>query len=166
MRKSTLFISASLTTFMLVMLFGVVSAYQTVTGSNPINAFTGNPAVQQKPASGVADTVSLQSASVNAAPLQAVTFTAEQAAQLAAQTIGRTDLFSVETSKLNGADAYLVTFSSGDLVYVSLTGEILSITKLPVVTVSSGGGGGRRGGGGGSPAPGGDGEHEGGGGSD
>ena len=67
--------------------------------------------------------------------------TPEQASQLAAQVIGRTDLYSVETSKLNGVDAYLVTFSSGDLVYVSLTGQILSITKLPVVTVSASGGG-------------------------
>ena len=42
MRKSTLFVSAALTTFMLVMLFGVVTAYQAVsaqavTNTNPAN---------------------------------------------------------------------------------------------------------------------------------
>jgi hypothetical protein len=34
MRKSTLFIAAALTTFMLVVLFGVVSAYQNIVKSS------------------------------------------------------------------------------------------------------------------------------------
>lgn len=143
MRKSTLFISAALTTFMLVMLFGVVSAYQAMTKTNPVTVSTEVPVARQQPVSDV------DNAPVLAPTAQSAPVTPEQAAQLAAQVIGRTDLYSVETSKLNGADAYLVTFSSGDLVYVSLTGQILSITKLPVVTVSSGGGSGRRAGGGG-----------------
>ena len=65
MRKSTLFISAALTTFMLAVLFGVASAYQ-----NAIKSTTG---------------------------------------------------------------AYLVTFSSGDTVYVSPVGQILSINIVAVV---------------------------------
>jgi hypothetical protein len=151
MRKSTLFVSAALTTFMLVMLFGVVSAYQAMTKTNPANV---TPVTQQQPISSVVEPAPTLVPTSQAAPV-----TPEQAAQLAAQVINRTDLYSVETSKLNGVDAYLVTFSSGDLVYVSLTGQILSITQLPVFTASSGGGGSRRGGGGGS---GGGGEHEGG----
>ena len=153
MRKSTLFVSAALTTFMLVMLFGVVSAYQAMTKTNPANAGNVAPVAQQQPVSDV-----VESAPALAPTSQAAPVTPEQAAQLAAQVIGRTDLYSVETSSLNGVDAYLVTFSSGDLVYVSLTGQILSITQLPVFTASSGGGGGGGSGGG----SGGGGEHEGG----
>ncbi|MCJ7431957.1 MAG: hypothetical protein MUO77_00570 [Anaerolineales bacterium] len=159
MRKSTLFISAALTTFLLVMLFGVVSAYQAVMKSNPVNVSTAVPVAQQQPVSVV------EPASTLAPTSQAAPVTPEQAAQLAAQILGRTDLYSVETSSLNGVDAYLVTFSSGDLVYVSLTGQILSITQLPVFTASSGGGGGDGGGNGGSNGGGeheSDGEHEGG----
>lgn len=146
MRKSTLFISAALTAFVLVMLFGVVSAYQAATKANPVNVSVATPVSQQQPVSAVTD-----AAPTLEPTTQAANVTPEQAAQLAAQVINRTDLYSVETSKLNGVDAYLVTFSSGDLVYVSLTGQILSITKLPVLTVSTGGGGGggRRHGGGG-----------------
>jgi hypothetical protein len=156
MRKSTLFVSAVLTTFLLVMLIGVVSAYQAMTKTNPVIVSAAAPAARQQPVSDV-DNAPVLTPTSQAAPV-----TPEQAAQLAAQVIGRTDLYSVETSKLDGVDAYLVTFSSGDLVYVGLTGQILSITKLPVFTVSSGGGGGRRGGdgGGSAPASGGGGKHE------
>ena len=55
---------------------------------------------------------------------------------MASQVINRTDLFSAEVTQFNGADAYLVTFSSGDLVYVSMDGQILSISKLPVTIIS------------------------------
>jgi hypothetical protein len=157
MRKSTLFVSAVLTTFLLVMLIGVVSAYQAMTKTNPVIVSTAASAARQQPVSDV-DNAPVLTPTAQAAPV-----TPEQAAQLAAQVIGRTDLYSVETSKLEGVDAYLVTFSSGDLVYVGLTGQILSITKLPVLTVASGGGSGRRGGGGGdAPASSGGGgrEHE------
>ena len=52
--------------------------------------------------------------------------------------IGRTDLYAAENAKLNGVDAYMVTFSSGDLVYVGLDGNILSISKLPVTYIAGG----------------------------
>jgi hypothetical protein len=63
----------------------------------------------------------------------------------------------VEITQLDGVDVYLVTFSSGDIVYMSLDGQILSISKLAVTVVAqSTGGGGGGGNGGGS----GGGEHE------
>jgi hypothetical protein len=65
------------------------------------------------------------------------TITLEEAASLASSVIGRTDLYASENTQLNGVDAYLVTFSSGDLVYVSLDGQILSISKLPAKYVLS-----------------------------
>jgi hypothetical protein len=146
MRKSTLFISAVLTTFMLAVLVGVVSAYK-----NTLNV--AGTTTQQDPTAIVADLPT---------PTAEAFLTPEQAAALAAQVIGRTDLYSVETTIFNDASAYLVTFSSGDLVYVSPEGMILSITKLPPVASDPGapatsnnnhprrGGGGAGGGGGGS----------------
>jgi hypothetical protein len=114
MRKGTLFLSAVLTTFMLAVMVAGASAYQNLvksrdTAFQPVEAAAG----------------------INAAvPQESAIFTPEQAAALASQVIGRTDLYSVETADLNGASTYLVTFSSGDLVYVSLEGQILSIAKL------------------------------------
>lgn len=133
MRKSTLFLSAVLTTFVLAMLAGVASAYQGVIN----NSFQANTQTQQQDQSKV-ETVS------QAAPVQTeavpVNVTPEQAAGLAAQVLGRDDLYSVEVSDLNGESVYLVTFSSGDLVYVSLDGQIRSIGHVEVQTVTVGGG--------------------------
>lgn len=121
MRKSTLFISAVLTTFMLAILVGVVSAYQ-----NTLDV--AGTTAQQDPTAVAADL---------AIPTTAASLTPEQAAALAAQVIGRTDLYSVETTLYNNASAYLVTFSSGDLVYVSQEGQILSIAKLTTTVASA-----------------------------
>ena len=129
MRKSTLFISAVLTTFVMAMLAGVASAYQNMTKAEPQPVAAqaqpqivpvSNPAPTEAPAQ-------MQPAVVN--------FTPEQAADLAAQVMGRDDLFSVEVTDLNGETVYLVTFSSGDLVYVSFDRQIRLIGKLEVETV-------------------------------
>lgn len=140
MRKSTMFISAVLTTFMLAIMFGVATAYQKIvqTGGAPTET------VQQAQPT---DVMVAEPAAVTS-PVT-TTITLEEAASLASSVIGRTDLYSSENTQLNGLDAYLVTFSSGDLVYVSLDGKILSISKLPVkyvlgqpVVQNNGGGGG------------------------
>ena len=47
-------------------------------------------------------------------------------------------MYSVEVVNYEGASAYLVTFSSGDLVYVSSTGVVLTNNKVqPVVVVAA-----------------------------
>jgi uncharacterized secreted protein with C-terminal beta-propeller domain len=132
MRKSTLFISAVLTTFMLAIMFGVASAYQKI-----VKSAGPTGVVVQSQSTDV-------SAPVAANTMPAATMTIEQAADLASNVIGRSDLYAAENTQLDGVDAYLVTFSSGDLVYVSLDGKIMSISKLPVTYVlgqSSNGGG-------------------------
>jgi hypothetical protein len=140
MRKSTLFISVVLTTFMLAVLFGVASAYKSVVGS------TQTAAVQPQP------TETVQTVSEPIAAVVPTQIAPEAAAALASKVLGRTDLYSVEVTQFEGADAYLVTFSSGDIVYLSLDGQILSISKLPVTTTviarksRSGNGGGTGGG--------------------
>ncbi len=126
MRKTTLFISATLTTFILAVLAGVVSANQVF--ANPVAE-----EVQVKTETEVTQVVPDQPVAV--VPQQ-VNLTPEQAADLASQIMGDTDLFSVEVTEFNGENVYLVTFSSGDLVYMSLDGTILSIGKLDVVVVN------------------------------
>jgi hypothetical protein len=137
MRKSTLFISAVLTTFVMAMLAGVASAYQgVIAASNP----TATAQVQEQP-----QTKAISHAVPTDA--QAVNLTPEEAAGLAAQVLGQNDLYSVEVTDLNGESVYMVTFSDGKLVYVSLDGQIRSIGQVQVdtVVVNSGGGGGGNG---------------------
>ena len=123
MRKSTLFISATLTTFMLAVMFGVASAYQKIV---QLGGVPTESAQQTQPT----DVLAVAPATAtNAVP---ATMTLEEAAALASSVIGRTDLYAAENTQLEGVDAYLVTFTSGDLVYVSLDGKILSISKIPV----------------------------------
>ncbi len=125
MRKTTLFISAALTTFVLAILYGVVSAYQ-----GTVKAAEAAPAVAQ------AAPPTATSAPVDVSALLPATnpnLTPEQAAAMAAQVMGRTDLYSVETADYNGTGAYKVTFSSGDVVFVNPQGQILSVTKLQPV---------------------------------
>ena len=142
MRKSTLFISAMLTTFVMAMLAGVASAYQKTVEASQIAAVQPQ---SQPTTETIADVIPAPT------EIQPVNWTPEEAASVAAQVLGHDDLYSVEVADLNGETVYMVTFSSGDLVYVSLDGQIRSIGKVEVqtVVVSSGGGGGKGGGGGG-----------------
>ena len=118
MRKSTIFISAVLTTFALAMLYGVVSAYRNSLA--PLQS----PSLPPTTASVRPTTEPTQTAAM---------ITLEQAAQLAAQVVGNTNLLSAETSTFNGLDAYLVTFTNNDFVYVGLDGQILGVQVAPVM---------------------------------
>jgi len=121
MRKSSIFISAALTTFALVVLYGVVSAYHGMANTATV--------VPQVTATSISD------ATATSTPDQ-MALTPEQAGQLAAQVLGHNDLLSAESSSVNGTNAYKITFISGDIVYVGLDGQILSIQIKPkVITV-------------------------------
>jgi len=114
MRKSTVFISSILTTFALVMLYGVVSAYR----SNM--AVPASPtAVPTEETPVVTDTPSV--------------VTPEQAAQLAVQVIGHDNLLSAESASFNGVNAYKITFTNNDIVYVGIDGQVLSVQVAPVI---------------------------------
>jgi len=112
MKKSSLFISTILTVFVLAVMAGTVTAYRSL-AANTVNTV---PTQQPTP---VAQTTP-------------VPLTPEQAAQVAAQYWGRSDLYSVESSVLKGVNAYKVTFSSGDVVYVSPDGQIVAAIAAPV----------------------------------
>jgi hypothetical protein len=120
MRKSIIFISAVLTTFTLVILYGVVSAYQSMSKL---------PEATQLPT----DTATPEpEATLEPTATQAF-LTPEQAAQRAAQVVGNPNLLSAESSNVNGASAYKITFTNNDVVYVGLDGQILGIQIAPVV---------------------------------
>jgi hypothetical protein len=117
MRKSTVFISAVLTTFALVMLYNVASAYRE---NNVIAEVTALPTE-----------VVVQTATAVPAPTE-VFLTPEEAAQLAAQVVGNSNLLSAESSNINGVDAYKITFTNNDIAYIGLDGQVLSVQVVPV----------------------------------
>jgi len=61
----------------------------------------------------------------------------EQAAQIAAQSLNQTSIYSVETSLLKGEMVYKVTMSSGDIAYVSLDGTFIGVQPAPVIQPST-----------------------------
>jgi hypothetical protein len=118
MRKSTIFISATLTTFALVLLYGVVSAYQN------ISTMTVSAAQVVETATSVPTAVPTETPDI---------LTPEEAAQLAVQVVGKDSLLSAESWNLNGVDSYKITFTNNDVVYVGLDGQILGVEVAPVV---------------------------------
>lgn len=125
MRKSTLFISAMLTVFLMATLFGVISAYQNIVTDNQTVVVTPAELSVQQPISTAVPTI-----------VSPMVISPEQATTIAVELLGDSSVYSVEVVDYEGIPAYLVTFSAGDLVYVSSTGEVLAVTKLePVVVV-------------------------------
>ena len=122
MRKSTIFISAVLTTFAIVMLYGVVSAYQSMSTPPVVTPVPTNTATETP----VEDpTLEPTAAQVIVSP--------EDAAQIAAKVVGNPNLLSAESSNVNGTNAYKIIFTNNDIVYVGLDGQILSIQIAPVM---------------------------------
>ena len=119
MRKSTIFISVVLTTFALVMLYGVVDAYRTSSNVPPVTAEATDTALPEP--------------TVEPTATENPMITPEQAAQLAATVVGQTNLLSAESSMFNDVQSYKITFTNNDVVYVGLDGQILNVQIAPVV---------------------------------
>jgi hypothetical protein len=64
----------------------------------------------------------LQSEATVAAPQAELS--PEQAATIAADFLGQTSVYSVEMTAIRGISLYKVTFSSGDIIYISLDGQV------------------------------------------
>lgn len=124
--KSALFISATLTVFVLVILGSVVSTMNT-TPKNDVAAVAS--ATQEVLATEIPTQVD-PTATAAAAPVSA-----EQAASIAAQYLNKTDVYSVESTLQNGVNVFKVVFSSGDVVYVGLDGIVISTEVLQPTTV-------------------------------
>ena len=119
MRKSTLIISTILTVALLFALYSLLSAYR-------------NAVETAVPATESASVTSLpaDSSQAGAAEIQiAGKITIYDAAVTAAKVLGHNDVYITEYAQLNGVDVFLVTFLSGDLVYVNLDGQVISTSK-------------------------------------
>jgi len=55
----------------------------------------------------------------------------QNAVKIAAEYLGQTKVYSIETAAFNGANVFKVTFSSGDIVMVSFAGDVLTVQKAP-----------------------------------
>jgi hypothetical protein len=53
----------------------------------------------------------------------------QKAAQIAGEYLKQSKIYSVEIAAFNGANVFKVTFSSGDIVMVSLNGEVLTVQR-------------------------------------
>lgn len=62
--------------------------------------------------------------------------TPQQAADIASNALGQTSIYSVEVSQMNGQNLYKVTFSSGDIMYVTMDGQIAGSVSAPQQSVS------------------------------
>ena len=57
--------------------------------------------------------------------------TAQEAAVFASRYLGKSQVYSVEAVDFNGQVVYRVTFSNGDVVFVSVYGDILGLEEAP-----------------------------------
>jgi hypothetical protein len=121
MRKSTLILSIILTGVVLGLVFVLVKTYrkvmETTVPGNAAPAAEQAQSQQQTPSQNLADVPVAGNVRIY------------EAAAVAANVLGRKDVYITEYAQLNGADVYLVSFLSGDLVYVSLAGEVISTSK-------------------------------------
>ncbi len=133
MPKKNLLISAALTAFILVIVTSIASAYQRVSATlDTVNADATAAARVEADAARQAEPIAV--ASVATEEIQ-VTLTHQEAALVAANFLEQTDLYSVENVIYEGIDSYKVVFSTGDTVYVGMSGDILGTEAAPVVTV-------------------------------
>jgi uncharacterized membrane protein YgcG len=117
-----------LTAFVLAILGSVVSTLNT--------AKTSQVAVAASPTQEILPT-DLPTQVEPTATTAVTTVSPEQAASIAAQFLNKTDVYSVETTALNGVNVFKVVFSAGDIVYVGLDGVVISteVMKPAVVYV-------------------------------
>lgn len=126
MKKGPLVLSIILTGVVLALLFMLVSVYQR-TISPPVSAEATETQSEfvfqfQEPV----NALSTPNLANTPAPGNVRIY---DAAAEAAKVLGRDDVYLTEYAQLNGVDAYLVTFFSGDLVYVSMDGQVISTSK-------------------------------------
>jgi len=157
MNKSAVIFSAFLSTIVLTILAGVV---YTVRGAEPVQtdqtlavvpnvandlSVANDPALEQELLAREAAYQELiaqanarlieQQAVVTQvsapAPVVILQITAEEAAVFASRYLGKSQVYSVEAVDFIGEVVYKVAFSNGDVVYVSLYGDILGVEEAP-----------------------------------
>lgn len=143
MRKGVSFVSVVLTTFILSLVAGVVYAYNGLM-TKPDAPQTGSQVDAQSPANVQPMSMPFVASTATGIP----NLSPQDAAYQASQYLNQTDLYSVELADVGGVQAYKVTFSSGNIVYINMQGQVLGMETPPppvVITAAGGGGGGRKG---------------------
>lgn len=158
--KTLALISIALTVFSLILIAGVMTAVRRVSAADEPAVATQDPAVLQYlneretayqemiaqanqrllEAQQAQDALQAQldaSQSDAAADTTSAAISPQQAAELAAVYMGQSDLYAVENTAMSGQPAYLVTFSSGDQVYVGLDGQVLGVVPAQQITTGS-----------------------------
>ncbi|HEY9152138.1 MAG TPA: hypothetical protein VIN60_04575, partial [Anaerolineales bacterium] len=127
MRKSAWFLAAALTTFIITMLAGVVYAYNGLSFTNPFSVDSVQAASQsQNVSTSTSDPSQMQTSVPAATSTQpSLSVSPQEAAAMAAKYLKRTDLYSVQLAPINGLNLYKVTFTSGDVAYVSMDGQVI-----------------------------------------
>jgi hypothetical protein len=129
MKRGVTLVSVAITAFSVVIMASVVYGYrvsarpQSAPQSAPVSAREPRPSPEL----------------VSAASTASTRVSARDAAAIASEFLDRTDAYSVQLAEYNGVQAYKVTFTSGDVVYVSLHGQVLGY-DLPTVQIASSGG--------------------------
>lgn len=134
MPKKNLLISAALTAFILVIATGIASAYQSVSATLE-SIKTEATAAARTEEEGLQQEEQLVFNPVPTEEIQ-VSLTHQEAALVAANFLEQTDLYSVENVVWEETDAYKVVFSTGDIVYVSMNGDILATESPETVIVT------------------------------
>jgi uncharacterized membrane protein YkoI len=125
MKKNTLFLSAAITTFILVILASLLLKVK-------LGGFVAPAAAVALPATSTQAPTDTQQPTDTAtlAPTATSAFISPQeAVTIASKALGNTQVYSVDTELRFGLDVYKVTFSSGHVVYVNPQGIILSINS-------------------------------------
>jgi hypothetical protein len=127
MKRSVALISVGITAFSIVLLASVVYGLRAAASPrlDPLAAASGASAAQ------------VSTEPEGAAVVRSSQISPQAAVTLASEFLNRTDPFSVQLADYNGVQAYMVTFSSGDLVYISLSGQVLGSVPAPVLMASS-----------------------------
>jgi hypothetical protein len=126
MKKKSLFLSAGLTTFILVLIAGVIKVSADSLRSNANHT----AAVVAVVATAIPPTDTLSQPTDTSQPTISPYISPEEAIAIASARLGAKDLYSIDTVSLAGMDVYKVSFSSGSVVYVSPEGHILAVTSL------------------------------------
>jgi hypothetical protein len=151
MNKTALLISMALAAFVLVSVAGIV--YTARGADNPQEVTATLPVPTSDPAIGQAfsereaayqDLIAQANARLEQAQKRELELQAQLAAQqpasqpgavqsplmpdeavaVAVDFLGQTSVYTVETTMIRGESLYMVTFSSGDIVYVSMDGQV------------------------------------------
>lgn len=159
MNKTALIISIALTTFVLMVVGGIayaVRASETAQAAAELPSGSIDPALEQalnqresayqemiaeantrlEQSQQQQQALEAQLATLTNNSSASASLTPEEAATIASNFLGNTSVYSVETVTVYGESIFKVTFSSGDIVYVNLGGQIVGSEAAPKVVAA------------------------------